>query len=174
MIYDVFEQYGPIEDIRVLPEKTCAFVNFVKRSNAIFAHGDVLHCLGDILPTLSRTAPVLLGFGKTDALLKKEKVNNASCFFASKGLHLRFWPQELSKLSKYQMMSPPRSCLELFRFLGLYSRILPRKRHGFINFENLALQSLPTKRSMAKIFSVPTMARFRLILSEFPLELQVI
>lgn len=63
----VFAPYGSIESLRMLPEKTCAFVNFMDKGDAIRARDDVLNRLGGQVPELSETAPVRIGFGKIDS-----------------------------------------------------------------------------------------------------------
>lgn len=73
----VFAQYGPIESVRMLPEKvspngdgadeTCAFVNFIDKVDAVRARDDVLNRLGGHIASLSETAPVRIGFGKIDS-----------------------------------------------------------------------------------------------------------
>ncbi|KAL7420080.1 hypothetical protein Q5752_005045 [Cryptotrichosporon argae] len=66
-LIEVFSQYGAIESVRMLPEKTCAFVNFYEKTHAIYARDDVLNRLGGHLPNLSETAAVRIGFGKIDS-----------------------------------------------------------------------------------------------------------
>ncbi|ORY22688.1 hypothetical protein BCR39DRAFT_473742 [Naematelia encephala] len=63
----VFAPYGAIESVRMLPEKTCAFVNFMDKADAIRARDDVLNRLGGHVPSLAETAPVRIGFGKIDS-----------------------------------------------------------------------------------------------------------
>ncbi|GMK59629.1 hypothetical protein CspeluHIS016_0802350 [Cutaneotrichosporon spelunceum] len=63
----VFAPYGAIESLRMLPEKTCAFVNFMDKTDAIRARDDVLNRLGGQVSELSETAPVRIGFGKIDS-----------------------------------------------------------------------------------------------------------
>ena len=77
----VFAPYGAIESVRMLPEKartfpppddsahpqTCAFVNFMEKSDAMRARDDVLNRLGGHVTALSETAPVRIGFGKIDS-----------------------------------------------------------------------------------------------------------
>lgn len=64
---DVFCKYGVIESLRLLPEKSCAFVNFIERADAIRAKDDILIRLGGHIPELSDT-PVRVGFGKIDSV----------------------------------------------------------------------------------------------------------
>ncbi|ORX35343.1 hypothetical protein BD324DRAFT_632481 [Kockovaella imperatae] len=63
----VFAPYGAIESVRMLPEKTCAFVNFMEKGDAIRARDDVLNRMGGHVTALSETAPVRIGFGKIDS-----------------------------------------------------------------------------------------------------------
>lgn len=82
-LLQVFAPYGAIESVRLLPEKvrailldstadradpqTCAFVNFMDRTDAVRARDDVLNRLGGQVAALSETAPVRIGFGKIDS-----------------------------------------------------------------------------------------------------------
>ncbi|EIW68956.1 hypothetical protein TREMEDRAFT_73973 [Tremella mesenterica DSM 1558] len=66
-LLQVFMVYGAIESVRMLPEKTCAFVNFMDKADAVRARDDVLNRLGGHVPALSETAPVRIGFGKIDS-----------------------------------------------------------------------------------------------------------
>lgn len=78
-LLQVFSPYGAIESVRLLPEKvccsykhltdpqTCAFVNFMERSDAVRARDDVLNRMGGQVAALSETAPVRIGFGKIDS-----------------------------------------------------------------------------------------------------------
>ncbi|KAL1411888.1 hypothetical protein Q8F55_002871 [Vanrija albida] len=63
----VFAPYGAIESLRMLPEKTCAFVNFMDKADAVRARDDVLNRLGGHVAELAETAPVRIGFGKIDS-----------------------------------------------------------------------------------------------------------
>ncbi|KAE8541756.1 hypothetical protein D1P53_001929 [Cryptococcus gattii VGV] len=176
-------------------EDTCAFVNFVKRSNAIFAHEDVLHRLGGILPTLSRTAPVLLGFGKTDASLKKKRSTTLASFLQGKMASEPYptIPPNTPEMMKQGSASPLLATRAIkivkvpidvsstklsgtFSVFGSVenSRILPGKRHGFINFERLDSAVAAYEAFNGKKIFGAYHGRFRLILPEFPLELQVV
>ena len=48
--------------------QTCAFVNFMEKTDAIRARDEVLNRMGGHVPTLSETAPVRIGFGKIDSV----------------------------------------------------------------------------------------------------------
>ncbi|WWC66747.1 uncharacterized protein I206_100652 [Kwoniella pini CBS 10737] len=71
----VFAPYGAIESVRMLPEKTCAFVNFMDKTDAIRARDDVLNRLGGHVAALSETAPVRIGFGKIDSVPNGSSLN---------------------------------------------------------------------------------------------------
>ena len=59
----IFSPYGPIESLRMMTEKSCAFVNYVEQASAVTARDDVLLRLGGRIG--STTARI--GFGKVDA-----------------------------------------------------------------------------------------------------------
>ena len=48
-------------------QQTCAFVNFMDKTDAIRARDDVLNRMGGHVAALSETAPVRIGFGKIDS-----------------------------------------------------------------------------------------------------------
>lgn len=60
-LFNIFSRFGSIESIRMLPEKECAFVNFLKLEDALSAReamqgGRIGNCI------------VRIGFGKTEAI----------------------------------------------------------------------------------------------------------
>ncbi|ODN98087.1 hypothetical protein I350_07729 [Cryptococcus amylolentus CBS 6273] len=145
MIYEEFERYGPIENIRVLPEKTCAFVNFVNSTSAVTAHEDILKRQGGVVLSLNKTAPVLLGFGKDNAHRRtastlsaafstsaETTTGNDGCphgMAPTRAIRIERVPQNVSSTTLSQIFSPFGSVEN--------TRILPGKRHGFVNFELL-------------------------------------
>ncbi|WWC99410.1 hypothetical protein V866_006313 [Kwoniella sp. B9012] len=74
----VFAPYGAIESVRMLPEKTCAFVNFMEKTDAIRARDDVLNRMGGHVSALSETAPVRIGFGKIDSAPNGPSLNTTA------------------------------------------------------------------------------------------------
>lgn len=76
--------YGAAEQIlgRVhgsrLTTQTCAFVNYIDRTDAIRARDDVLNRLGGHIADLSETAAVRVGFGKIDAAPSGQILNASS------------------------------------------------------------------------------------------------
>ncbi|WVF66105.1 hypothetical protein IAT40_000844 [Kwoniella sp. CBS 6097] len=77
-LLSVFAPYGAIESVRMLPEKTCAFVNFMEKTDAIRARDDVLNRLGGHVSALSETAPVRIGFGKIDSAPNGPSISTAT------------------------------------------------------------------------------------------------
>jgi protein JSN1 len=60
-IFNLFSQFGEIESIRILPEKECAFVNYVKLEDALNAREKMQGCrIGNCVARI--------GFGKTEAI----------------------------------------------------------------------------------------------------------
>lgn len=64
-LQNVFSPYGAIESVRLIHDKSCAFVNFVAMSNAIQAKDDILTRLGGHLN--GHTPAVRIGFGKAES-----------------------------------------------------------------------------------------------------------
>jgi hypothetical protein len=58
----IFSTYGPIESVRLLMEKECAFINFYHLEDSIHAKDDVLGNLGGRIGTCI----VRIGYGRAD------------------------------------------------------------------------------------------------------------
>ncbi|KGB75087.2 pumilio domain-containing protein c [Cryptococcus deuterogattii R265] len=101
----VFAPYGAIESVRMLPEKTCAFVNFMDKVDAIRARDDVLNRLGGLVSALSETAPVRIGFGKIDSAPNGPSVSTIAP--APPGLVFTSVPPPLSTTPIAPMSSAP-------------------------------------------------------------------
>ncbi|SPO49373.1 related to JSN1 - RNA-binding protein (pumilio family) [Moesziomyces antarcticus] len=69
-LVQAFSPYGAIETFRLVPEKGCAFVNYVELADAVRAREDVVARLGGRLGlgTLGPEAQVRVGFGKPEAV----------------------------------------------------------------------------------------------------------
>lgn len=65
-----FSHYGPIETFRLVPEKGCAFINYVDVADAVRARDDVVGRLGGRLGlgTIGPEGQVRVGFGKPDSV----------------------------------------------------------------------------------------------------------
>lgn len=59
----LFSQYGAVENIRILPERDCAFVNFIQMEDAIQAKEMIMNQMNGIIGS----SLVRIGFGKADA-----------------------------------------------------------------------------------------------------------
>lgn len=59
----LFSQYGPIENIRLLPERDCAFINFMQMEDAIQAKEIIMNQMNGLIGS----SVVRIGFGKLDA-----------------------------------------------------------------------------------------------------------
>jgi protein JSN1 len=60
----IFSKYGTIESIRILPDRECAFVNFLTKEEALRAKDAFKTQMGSRLGN----ATVKVGFGKPDAV----------------------------------------------------------------------------------------------------------
>ncbi|TKY90500.1 hypothetical protein EX895_000498 [Sporisorium graminicola] len=69
-LLQILSRYGSIETIRLVPEKSCAFVNFVDIADAIRAKDDVLGRLAGRLGvgTMGPEGLVRVGFGKPESV----------------------------------------------------------------------------------------------------------
>lgn len=61
---NLFSLYGPIESVRLLLEKECAFINFYNMDDAVRAKDDVLTNLGGRIGTCI----VRIGYGRAENL----------------------------------------------------------------------------------------------------------
>lgn len=71
ILTSLFSSFGPIESVRLLLEKECAFVNFFYTEDAIHAKEDVLGRLGGRIGACI----VRIGFGKADMAIPSEPVD---------------------------------------------------------------------------------------------------
>jgi hypothetical protein len=71
MLTQVFSMFGPIESVRLLLEKECAFINFFHVEDAIRAKEDVLTHMGGRIGNCI----VRIGFGKADAVVTETNVS---------------------------------------------------------------------------------------------------
>jgi hypothetical protein len=60
----LFSSYGPIESVRLLMEKECAFINFYNLEDSVHAKDDVLTNLGCRVGTCI----VRIGYGRAETL----------------------------------------------------------------------------------------------------------
>lgn len=69
-LLQAFSHYGPIETFRLVPEKGCAFINYVDIADAVRARDDIVGRLGGRLGlgTIGPEGQVRIGFGKPDSV----------------------------------------------------------------------------------------------------------
>ncbi|KAI8341396.1 armadillo-type protein [Chlamydoabsidia padenii] len=121
ILTSLFSSFGPIESIRLLLEKECAFVNFFYTEDAIHAKDDVLSRLGGRIGNCI----VRIGFGKADMAIPSE--------------HLDLQPTRALWLGNIPGNTTPSTLHQLFSPFGAIEsiRVLTQKKCGFINFETI-------------------------------------
>lgn len=117
----LFSPYGPIESLRVLPDKECAFINFQSLDDAIRAKDDMQ---GGRMGSLN----IRIGFGKADPT------------FASTGADMQtthptraLWIGNISASTSSAILQ------SIFSNFGTVesARVLVHKNCGFVNFNNV-------------------------------------
>ncbi|EIE81332.1 hypothetical protein RO3G_06037 [Rhizopus delemar RA 99-880] len=119
MLTQVFSMFGPIESVRLLLEKECAFINFFHVEDAIRAKEDVLTHMGGRIGNCI----VRIGFGKADAVVTETNVSQ---------------PTRALWLGNIPGNTTPASLQSIFSTFGTIEsvRVLSHKNCGFINFES--------------------------------------
>nr|XP_019048935.1 pumilio domain-containing protein c [Kwoniella bestiolae CBS 10118]OCF27865.1 pumilio domain-containing protein c [Kwoniella bestiolae CBS 10118] len=147
----VFAPYGAIESVRMLPEKTCAFVNFMEKTDAIRARDDVLNRMGGHVSALSETAPVRIGFGKIDSAPNGPSINTTITVPPptsttvsvespdAKDGDQSALPTRALWIGSIPGTTSPSTLLQIFSPFGPVesARVLMNKCCGFVNFERL-------------------------------------
>ncbi|KAI5480287.1 RNA binding protein Jsn1 [Pseudohyphozyma bogoriensis] len=139
-LQSVFAPYGPIESLRLIPEKECGFVNFVSVADAIHAKEDVLNRLGGQLTKTS--GMVRIGFGKAEAAPATMGGNGRgqpNILGGNSDLSLQTSPTRALWVGSIPSSTTPNHLLALFGPFGPVesARVLTHKSCGFINFERL-------------------------------------
>ncbi|KAI9353565.1 armadillo-type protein [Obelidium mucronatum] len=115
-ILSLFSPFGAIESLRMLPDKECVFVNFVRVEDALAAkEGMMGRKIG--------SGAVRLGFGKNEA------VGDTQGMQPTKSVWIGNIPQSIGSADLEKMFTafgPVESC-----------RVLTHKSCGFVNFESL-------------------------------------
>ena len=60
----IFSQFGIIDTIRILPDRECAFINFIALEDALRAKEELIHTLNGRLGN----SAVKVGFGRADSV----------------------------------------------------------------------------------------------------------
>ncbi|ORY03513.1 ARM repeat-containing protein, partial [Basidiobolus meristosporus CBS 931.73] len=116
-LMSIFSPYGPIESLRLLPEKECAFVNYVKIEDAIRAReemqgGRVGNCI------------IRVGYGKADIYTSDAQTMQPTRALWIGNISASITPAAL------QAVFAPFGAIES-------ARILTHKNCGFVNFEKV-------------------------------------
>ncbi|KAF9166180.1 hypothetical protein DFQ26_008502 [Actinomortierella ambigua] len=114
--------YGQIESLRVLPDKECAFVNFMTVEDAVRAKEDISErCGGRVGNHVVR-----VGFGKTEVLMNPDSSNALQSTRA-------LW------IGNLPPATTPGALHAIFSHFGPIesARVLAHKSCGFINFDNI-------------------------------------
>ncbi|CEI99779.1 hypothetical protein RMCBS344292_13860 [Rhizopus microsporus] len=116
----VFSMFGPIESVRLLLEKECAFINFFHVEDAVRAKEDVLTHMGGRIGNCI----VRIGFGKADAAVTETNVSQ---------------PTRALWLGNIPGNTTPASLQSIFGTFGTIEsvRVLSHKNCSFINFETV-------------------------------------
>ncbi|KAI9277775.1 armadillo-type protein [Sporodiniella umbellata] len=119
MLTQVFSMFGPIESVRLLLEKECAFINFFNIEDAIRAKEDVLTHMGGRIGN----SVVRIGYGKADAVVTETNVSQ---------------PTRALWLGNIPVNTTPSLLQSIFGGFGAIEsiRILSHKSCSFINFES--------------------------------------
>ncbi|CAG8593639.1 12323_t:CDS:2 [Acaulospora morrowiae] len=125
-LMQLFSPYGSIESLRLLPDKECGFVNFVRVEDAVKAKDDIMNRMGGRVGNCI----VRVGYGKADALNSHD---------LSPSLQTQLQPTRALWVGNIPTSTTPQALQTIFAPYGPIesARILPHKNCGFINFERL-------------------------------------
>ncbi|KAG0277074.1 hypothetical protein BGZ95_006565 [Linnemannia exigua] len=120
-LMQVFSPFGPVESLKVIPDKECAFINFTRVEDAMRAKEDISERRGGRIGN----ATVRVGYGKA------ELMNNAD----APVLH----PTRALWIGNIPASTTPAALHAMFSHFGTIesARVLTHKSCGFINFENM-------------------------------------
>ncbi|CAG8676189.1 7752_t:CDS:2 [Dentiscutata erythropus] len=122
----LFSPYGSIESLRLLPDKECGFVNFVRVEDAIRAKDDIMNRMGSRVGNCI----VRVGYGKADSL------NNHDL---SPSSQTQLQPTRALWIGNIPTSTTPLILQNIFAPYGPIesARVLTHKNCGFVNFEKL-------------------------------------
>ncbi|CAO3631121.1 unnamed protein product [Cunninghamella blakesleeana] len=117
----LFSQYGAVENVRILPERDCAFVNFVQMEDAIQAKEMIMNQMNGMIGS----STVRVGFGKLDA-----QSPSAMEFGNVQGPTRALW------IGNLPTTTTPTTLFTIFSVFGSIEsvRILSHRNCGFVNF----------------------------------------
>ncbi|CAG8484755.1 11222_t:CDS:2 [Racocetra fulgida] len=125
-LMQLFSPYGSIESLRLLPDKECGFVNFVRVEDAVRAKDDIMNRMGSRVGNCI----VRVGYGKADSL-------NAHDLSLSSQTQLQ--PTRALWIGNIPTSTTPQILQNIFAPFGPIesARVLTHKNCGFVNFEKL-------------------------------------
>ncbi|PVU84993.1 hypothetical protein BB560_007191 [Smittium megazygosporum] len=117
-LIEYFGKFGRIESLRTLPDKECAFINFMRLEDAMRAHDDMQG-------SLIKNSIIRVGYGKGEGYA----ISDAQAMQPTRAL----WVGNISP------STTPASLRAFFEAFGVVesARILGQKSCGFVNFERL-------------------------------------
>ncbi|KAI9300246.1 hypothetical protein BJ944DRAFT_253246 [Cunninghamella echinulata] len=120
----LFSQYGPIENIRLLPERDCAFINFMQMEDAIQAKEIIMNQMNGLIGS----SVVRIGFGKLDAQSPSPTME----FGNVQGPTRALW------IGNLPTTTTPTTLFTIFSVFGTIEsvRILSHRNCGFVNFNS--------------------------------------
>ncbi|KAG9293576.1 hypothetical protein G9A89_005579 [Geosiphon pyriformis] len=125
-LIQLFSPYGNIESLRLLPDKECGFVNFVRVDDAVRAKDDIMNRMGGRVGNCI----VRVGYGKADALSPHD---------LSPSLQTQLQPTRALWVGNIPTSTTPQTLQNIFAPYGAIesARVLTHKNCGFVNFERL-------------------------------------
>ncbi|KAL1918170.1 uncharacterized protein VTP21DRAFT_3436 [Calcarisporiella thermophila] len=113
----IFMSLGPVESLKLLPDRECGFVNFTTVEDAVRARDEILHRLGGRIGKCA----VRLGFGKAEHNSPAETPTRA------------LWIGNIPATTTTEQLQ------EVFAAFGPVesARVLTHKNCGFVNFERM-------------------------------------
>ncbi|CAG8627548.1 15023_t:CDS:2 [Cetraspora pellucida] len=125
-LMQLFSPYGSIESLRLLPDKECGFVNFVRVEDAVRAKDDIMNRMGSRVGNCI----VRVGYGKADSL-------NTHDLSLSSQTQLQ--PTRALWIGNIPTSTTPQILQNIFAPFGPIesARVLTHKNCGFVNFEKL-------------------------------------
>ncbi|KAG0048773.1 hypothetical protein BGZ83_006306 [Gryganskiella cystojenkinii] len=120
-LMQVFSTFGPVESLKVIPDKECAFINFTRVEDAMRAKEDISERRGGRIGN----STVRVGYGKAELMANAD----APVLHPTRALWLGNIPASATPASLHAVFS---------HFGNIESaRVLTHKSCGFINFENM-------------------------------------
>ncbi|KAF9170154.1 hypothetical protein BGX20_009360, partial [Mortierella sp. AD010] len=120
-LMQVFSPFGPVESLKVIPDKECAFINFTRVEDAMRAKEDISERRGGRIGN----ATVRVGYGKAELMVNAD----------APVLH----PTRALWIGNIPSSTTPATLHAMFTHFGAIesARVLTHKSCGFINFESM-------------------------------------